>query len=130
MKFGIGPDAHVWGKFKRRFWGDYVRQLQSEQKTQMSASSPLCWKTPPLEIRVRNLELCSLRQPFSKRGLRWGAYAGRCSVNPTLSGGTPIFSTQSAHSRRYPTVRRTACPSLSRTPILSIVCAYGTHAHG
>ena len=29
MKFGIGPDAHVWGKFKRRFRGDYVRQLHS-----------------------------------------------------------------------------------------------------
>jgi len=27
MKFGIGPDAHIWGKFKRRFRGDYVRRL-------------------------------------------------------------------------------------------------------
>jgi len=32
MKFGIGPDAHVWGKFKRRFWGDYVRRLQGKYK--------------------------------------------------------------------------------------------------
>ena len=27
MKFGIAPDAHHWGKFKRRFWGDYIRRL-------------------------------------------------------------------------------------------------------
>jgi putative transposase len=29
MKFGIAPDAHHWGKFKRRFWGDYIRRLHS-----------------------------------------------------------------------------------------------------
>lgn len=27
MRFGIGPDAHVRGIFKRRFWGDYDRRL-------------------------------------------------------------------------------------------------------
>jgi len=28
LRFGIGPAAHGWGFFKRRFWGDYVRRLQ------------------------------------------------------------------------------------------------------
>jgi len=27
LEFGIAPDAHDWGKFKRHFWGDYVRRL-------------------------------------------------------------------------------------------------------
>ncbi len=27
LRFGIGPAAHDWGFFKRRFWGDYVRRL-------------------------------------------------------------------------------------------------------
>lgn len=27
MTFGIGPAAHGWGFFKRRFWGVYVRRL-------------------------------------------------------------------------------------------------------
>jgi len=37
MKFGIAPDAHHWGKFKRRFWGDYIRRLPFDQGDGWSA---------------------------------------------------------------------------------------------
>src|SRR6056297_2382407 len=71
MKLGIAPGAHHWGKFKRRFWGDYVRRLQARQRRRLGVLDTPVAQDFGRDLRALiGLEPQSQTRPYSRSAER------------------------------------------------------------
>lgn len=99
LRFGIGPAAHGWGFFKRRFWGDYVRRLQLEILSEVGLGGASVTQVAQRHEITRS-QIYGWRRDLKKKGL-WSPDR-RAVLLPVDFGGCPEPRSAPAPSRSVP----------------------------